>query len=192
MCAPHGRTTGIIVGIIVRGTRPGAQAHRERVTATPRIDMAERDRHPHPGLARRRARRRRAETGNDVPRGKVKFYDADKGFGFVTDDDGGSVYVHASVLPAGTETLRPGTRVEFDVAEGRRGPQALSIHLVDPAPSVLRARRKPPEDMAVLVEDLIRLLDSASNGLRRGRYPDRSHAEKIATVLRAVADDFEA
>lgn len=127
-----------------------------------------------------------------MPRGKVKFYDADKGFGFVTDDDGGSVYVHASVLPEGTETLRPGTRVEFDVAEGRRGPQALSIHLVDPTPSVLRARRKPPEDMAALVEDLIRLLDSASNGLRRGRYPDRSHAEKIATVLRAVADDFEA
>lgn len=127
-----------------------------------------------------------------MPHGKVKFYDADKGFGFLTDEDGASVYVHASVLPEGVATLRPGTKVEFDVAEGRRGPQALSIHLVDPAPSVLRARRKKPEDMAVLVEDLIRLLDSASNGLRRGRYPDRGHAEKVAAVLRAVADDFEA
>lgn len=127
-----------------------------------------------------------------MPRGKVKFYDADKGFGFLTDDEGGSVYVHASTLPDGVTTLRPGTRVDFDVADGRRGPQALSVQLVDPAPSVLRARRKQPEDMAVLVEDLIRLLDSASNGLRRGRYPDRGHAEKIATVLRAVADDFEA
>ncbi|GAB2540342.1 cold-shock protein [Brachybacterium huguangmaarense] len=127
-----------------------------------------------------------------MPRGKVKFYDADKGFGFITDEDGGSVYVHASTLPDGLVTLRPGTKVDFDVAEGRRGPQALSVQLVDPAPSILRARRKDPEDMAVLVEDLIRLLDSASNGLRRGRYPDRGHAEKIATVLRAVADDFEA
>lgn len=133
-----------------------------------------------------------AETGIDVPRGKVKFYDADKGFGFLTDEEGSSVYVHASTLPDGVTTLRPGTKVDFDVADGRRGPQALSLQLVDPAPSVLRARRKNPEDMAVLVEDLIRLLDSASNGLRRGRYPDRGHAEKIATVLRAVADDFEA
>ena len=138
------------------------------------------------------ARRWRAETGIDVPRGKVKFFDADKGFGFITDEDGGSVHVHASVLPEGMTSLRPGTRVEFDVADGRRGPSALSVRLVDPAPSVLRARRKKPEDMAVLVEDLIRLLDSASNGLRRGRYPDRGHSEKIATVLRAVADDFEA
>lgn len=127
-----------------------------------------------------------------MPRGKVKFYDADKGFGFITDEDGASVYVHASTLPEGMASLRPGTRVEFDMADGRRGPQALSVRLVDPAPSVVRARRKPPEDMAALVEDLIRLLDSASNGLRRGRYPDRGHAAKIATVLRAVADDFEA
>ncbi|MGP9695286.1 cold-shock protein [Brachybacterium sp. AOP25-B2-12] len=127
-----------------------------------------------------------------MPRGKVKFYDADKGFGFLTDEDGASVYVHASALPDDIPALRPGARVEFDVADGRRGPQALSVRLLEPAPSVLRARRKPPEDMAVLVEDLIRLLDSASDGLRRGRYPDRSHADKVATVLRAVADDFEA
>lgn len=127
-----------------------------------------------------------------MPHGKVKFYDADKGFGFLTDEDGASVYVNASVLPDDVTTLRPGTKVEFDVADGRRGPQALSVHLVDPAPSVLRARRKNPEDMAVLVEDLIRLLDSASNGLRRGRYPEHGHAQKIAAVLRAVADDFEA
>lgn len=127
-----------------------------------------------------------------MPRGKVKFYDADKGFGFLTDEDGSSVYVHASALPDDVPALRPGAKVEFDVADGRRGPQALSIRLLGAAPSVLRARRKPPEDMAVLVEDLIRLLDSASDGLRRGRYPDRSHADKVATVLRAVADDFEA
>lgn len=127
-----------------------------------------------------------------MPRGKVKFYDAEKGFGFLTDEDGSSVYVHASVLPDQMTTLRPGTRVEFDVADGRRGPSALSVRLLEPAPSVVRARRKKPEDMAPLVEDLIRLLDSASDGLRRGRYPDRGHAEKIATVLRAVADDFEA
>ncbi|WP_106507583.1 cold-shock protein [Brachybacterium timonense] len=128
-----------------------------------------------------------------MPRGKVKFYDADKGFGFVLDDeDGQSVYVHASNLPGGVTTLRPGTKVDFDMVDGRRGPQVLTLQLVDPAPSVMRARRPKPQDMAGMVEDLIRLLDDASNGLRQGRYPDRGHSQKIATVMRAVADNFEA
>ncbi|WP_058234596.1 cold-shock protein [Devriesea agamarum] len=127
-----------------------------------------------------------------MPRGKVKFYDAEKGFGFINDEDGGSVYLPSSALPAGQSTLRPGTRVEYDVAQGRRGAQALSVRLLEAAPSIVRAKRKSAEEMAVLVEDLIKLLDGASNGLRRGRYPERRNAAKIATVLRAVADDFEA
>ncbi|MBV7412500.1 cold-shock protein [Dermabacteraceae bacterium TAE3-ERU27] len=127
-----------------------------------------------------------------MPRGKVKFYDSEKGFGFITDEEGGSVYLHASVLPAGQTNLRPGAKVEFDVVDGRRGAQALSVRLLEPAPSIMRAKRKKPEDMAVIVEDLIKLLDGASNSLRRGRYPERRNAEKIASVLRAVADDFEA
>lgn len=128
-----------------------------------------------------------------MPRGKVKFYDAEKGFGFILDEeDGQSVYVHASNLPDGVATLRPGARVEFDMVDGRRGPQVLSLQLMEPAPSVSRGRRPKPDDMAVMVEDLIRLLDDASNGLRKGRYPDRGHAQKISTVLRAVADSFEA
>ena len=48
-----------------------------------------------------------------MPRGKVKFYDAEKGFGFILDDeDGQSVYVHASNLPEGVSALRPGARVD--------------------------------------------------------------------------------
>jgi CspA family cold shock protein len=57
-----------------------------------------------------------------VPTGKVKFFDADKGFGFVASDDGGEVFVHANALPTGTSELKPGTRVEFGVADGRKGP----------------------------------------------------------------------
>jgi CspA family cold shock protein len=128
----------------------------------------------------------------DVPTGKVKWFDAERGFGFAANDDGGEVFVHASALPAGTTTLKPGARIEFGVAEGKRGLQALQVRVLDPIPSVARATRKPPEDMTVIVEDLIKLLDGLSNGLRRGRYPDRSTAGKVATVLRAVADDLEA
>lgn len=126
-----------------------------------------------------------------MPTGKVKWFDAEKGFGFLATEDGEEVFVHASSLPAGTETLTPGSRVEFGVAEGRRGAQALSLRVLEAPPSVAKAARKPAEDMTVIVEDLIKVLDGVSNGLRRGRYPERQAGQKIATVLRAVADDLD-
>ncbi|MGF1646433.1 MAG: cold-shock protein [Kineosporiaceae bacterium] len=127
-----------------------------------------------------------------MPTGKVKFFDAERGFGFIATDEGEEVFVHASALPAGTLTLKPGARVDFSVAAGRRGQQALGVQVLAPAPSVSRATRTPPEQMTVIVEDLIKLLDGVGNGLRRGRYPDKGQATKVAAVLRAVADDLEA
>lgn len=127
-----------------------------------------------------------------MPTGKVRFYDREKGFGFLTRDDGGDVYVHSSALPSDVTTLRPGQRVEFGVAEGRRGQQALSLRVLDPAPSVSRAQRKTPDEMAVIVEDLIKLLDGIAGSYRRGRHPDNRTAQRVATVLRGVADDIEA
>ncbi|HEX7187545.1 MAG TPA: cold-shock protein [Actinomycetes bacterium] len=127
-----------------------------------------------------------------MPTGKVKWYDAEKGFGFLSRDDGGDVFVHSSALPAGVPALKPGSRVEFGIVDGKRGEQALTVTVLDPLPSVSGSTRKPVDDMAVIVEDLIKLLDGIGNGLRRGRYPDKSVARKTAAVLRAVADDMEA
>ena len=127
-----------------------------------------------------------------MPTGKVKWFDAEKGFGFLANDAGGEVFVHASALPAGATSLKQGARVEFGVAEGKRGLQALSVRLLDPMPSVSKATRKPAEDMVVIVEDVIKLLDGVSNSLRRGRYPEKGLAHKVAAVLKAVADDLEA
>ncbi len=129
-----------------------------------------------------------------VPTGKVKWYDADKGFGFLTRDDGGEVFVHSSALPSGVTSLKSGQRVEFGVVEGRRGQQALSVRLLETPPSVekavAKARRKKPDEMVPIVEDLIKLLDGISNTYRRGKHPAPAEAKKIAAVLRAVADDL--
>jgi CspA family cold shock protein len=125
-----------------------------------------------------------------VPTGKVKWFDTEKGFGFLSRDDGGEVFVHQSALPSGMESLKPGSRVEFGVAEGRRGEQALSVRVLD-VPAGVATARKPPEDMAIIVEDLIKLLDKLGNGLRRGKAPAPAEAEKIAMLLRAVADDLD-
>lgn len=127
-----------------------------------------------------------------MPTGRVKFYDHNKGFGFITTDDGDDIHLPASALPAGVGQLRPGTRVEFGIADSRRGPQALSVEPIDKLPSVVRATRPKAQDMAGIVDDLIRMLDSASNGLRSGRYPASKQAEQMATIMRKVADAFDA
>jgi len=130
-----------------------------------------------------------------VPTGKVKFFSAEKGFGFLSYDEsatGEDVFVHRDALPAGVTELKPGQRVEFGIVSGRKGNQAMQVRLLDPVPSVARAARKPAEEMAPLVEDLIKLLDSVSNSLRRGRYPDRAEARKVAGLLRAFADNLDA
>ncbi|GAB3485700.1 cold-shock protein [Nocardiopsis coralliicola] len=127
-----------------------------------------------------------------MPTGKVKWYDGDKGFGFITRDDGGEIFVHSTALPEGTAALRAGQRVDFGVAEGRKGAQALQITLLDAPRSVAKALRKKPDEMVVIVEDLIKLLDGVSGTYRRGKHPDQREAAKIAQVLRVVADDLEA
>lgn len=127
-----------------------------------------------------------------MPTGKVKWFNPEKGFGFLSRDEGDDVFVHRDALPAGVTELKPGQRVEFGVAQGRRGEQALSVRVLDPLPSLVKAQRKAPDELAVIVEDLIKLLDSVSDALHRGRHPDRAAARKVATVLRAVADDLEA
>lgn len=127
-----------------------------------------------------------------VPTGRVKWYDADKGFGFLAQDGGEDVYVRRSALPAGVTELMAGQRVEFGMAEGRRGPQALSVRLIEALPSVVEATRRPAEELHGLIEDMIKLLDDrVQPELRRGRYPDRKTSKLTAEVVRAVARDLD-
>ncbi|MGQ0577151.1 MAG: cold-shock protein [Pseudonocardia sp.] len=127
-----------------------------------------------------------------MPTGRVKWYDADKGFGFLAQDGGADVYVRKDVLPKGVAGLKPGQRVEFGIAEGRRGPQALSVRILDAPPSVVEATRRPAEDLHSLIEDMIRLLETkVQPDLRRGRYPERKTAKLAAEVVRTVARDLD-
>ncbi|MBP2349910.1 CspA family cold shock protein [Kribbella aluminosa] len=121
----------------------------------------------------------------------MKWYDSEKGFGFLSKEEGGDVYVRAEALPSGVTNLKPGQKVEFGVVEGRKGEQALQVRLIDPPPSVAKAMRPKPEDMQVVIEDLIKLLDRIGEGYRHGRQPDNKSARQVATVLRGVADKLD-
>lgn len=125
-----------------------------------------------------------------MPSGKVKFYDDEKGFGFISSDEGDEVFLHASALPEGVR-VRPGTRLEFGIADGKRGPQALSVRVLETPTPLSKMNRKDADDMAIIVEDLVKLLDSIGNGLRRGKYPEGAQGAKVAALLRRVADDLD-
>ena len=63
--------------------------------------------------------------------GIVKFFNADKGFGFIAREEGDDVFVHYSnIQGSGYKTLNEGQRVEFDVAPGRKGEEAQNVRVV--------------------------------------------------------------
>lgn len=126
-----------------------------------------------------------------MPTGRVRFFDAEKGFGFITRDGGGDVYVRSTALADGVAALHSGQRVDFGVIDGRRGEQALNVRVLENPPSLSKATRKKPGELAVIVEDLIQMLDGLGNGYRANRHPDPKMATKAAAVLRRVADELE-
>ncbi|KXB91368.1 major cold shock protein CspA [Veillonellaceae bacterium DNF00751] len=66
--------------------------------------------------------------GGFVMHGKVKWFSAEKGYGFIEKDGGGDVFVHFSAIQEdGFKSLAEGQEVEFDVQEGARGPQAANV-----------------------------------------------------------------
>ncbi len=126
-----------------------------------------------------------------VPIGKVKWYDVEKGFGFVSNPGDEDVFVGKQVLPEGVDELVAGQRIEFDFAAGRRGPQALRVRILD-TPRRRPVNRRRPEELNSLLSDMLTLLETqVQPSLAAGRYPDRRNGRQVAEILRAVAKELD-
>ncbi|MEJ4104060.1 cold-shock protein [Corynebacterium bovis] len=126
-----------------------------------------------------------------MPTGKVKWYDADRGFGFVSNPGDEDVYVGSQVLPDGVTELVPGQRLEYDVATGRRGPQALRVTVLDDGPR--RAQHKyRPDQLHSMVQDTITILENQIQpGFQKGRRPNRGEGHRVAEILRTIARELD-
>ncbi|HIW95397.1 MAG TPA: cold shock domain-containing protein [Candidatus Corynebacterium gallistercoris] len=126
-----------------------------------------------------------------MPTGKVKWYDADRGYGFVSNPGNDDVYVGSQVLPEGVTELVKGQRLEYEFFAGRRGPQALTVTVLDEGPR--RAQHKFNADqLQQMVQDTITLLDSrVLPGLQHGRRPEAKEARQIAEILRTIARELD-
>jgi CspA family cold shock protein len=127
-----------------------------------------------------------------MPSGRVKWFSLEKGFGFISNDEGEDVYLAASSLPEGVATVKPGTKIEFSVIDSRKGPQAMSVRIIDAPVSLAENSRVNSDDLAAMIEDTIKILDKVGNGLRHGRHPSGPDAERLGRVLRGIASQLEA
>ncbi len=67
-----------------------------------------------------------------MPRGTVKFFNSEKGFGFITREDGNDIFVHFSNIQGeGYRTLTEGQKVEFEIGPGRKGDEARNVRVID-------------------------------------------------------------
>jgi CspA family cold shock protein len=122
----------------------------------------------------------------------VKWYDAQKGYGFVTSDEGGDVFLPKNALPEGVTDLKSGQRIEFGIVDSRKGAQAMGVTLLEAPPSVTELRRRPAEELHGLIEDMIKVLEAkVMPDLRRGRFPDKKTSQMVAQVVHAVAKELE-
>ena len=99
----------------------------------PRALLPPRERQRSGATVSRWVPRKEAPTeGNDpLATGTVKFFNAEKGFGFISREQGDDVFVHYSnIQGSGYKTLEEGQRVEFDVAPGRKGEEAQNVRVI--------------------------------------------------------------
>jgi superfamily II DNA/RNA helicase len=127
--------SGVVVSLVEKEHEPAVRAIRRELGLNGASEAPRRDRDrtaPKPSAPRGRGERPRSNaTDSGIGAGTVKFFRADKGFGFITREQGEDVFVHfSSIQSNGYRTLQEGQRVEFDLGPGRKGIEARNVRVV--------------------------------------------------------------
>jgi superfamily II DNA/RNA helicase len=122
--------TGVVVSFVDAGDRRTAKSFQRELGIRPGLATANSaSLAPGTGIATdRRPNRTQPTKGSAMPTGTVKFFNAEKGFGFISRPDGEDVFVHFSNIAGdGYRSLDDGQEVEFEIGPGRKGPEALNV-----------------------------------------------------------------
>lgn len=92
-----------------------------------------------------------------MPQGKVKWFSAEKAFGFIEQDPDNDIFVHVTGLAHGVTTLEKDQLVEYETEQGRKGPQATNVRPVAAAPATEEAA--PDAEDAEVVEEAVEVED---------------------------------
>jgi CspA family cold shock protein len=99
-----------------------------------------------------------------------------------------------SNLPEGVTDIKPGTRIEYSIVDSKRGAQVMTMRVIEVPESLEKKQRANSrmknEDLVILVEGLISALDNIRPGIEHGRLPEGSSADKLARLLRTLADQL--
>lgn len=126
-----------------------------------------------------------------MPTGRVRWFDAARVMASSPVRKARTCSCRLRPYPLASPRCARGPRWSIPWWICRRGPQAMDVRLIASAPSLVKATRPKADDIAAICEDLIKMLDAAGNTLRRHRYPSAADSKKLATLLRAVADQFD-
>jgi CspA family cold shock protein len=94
-----------------------------------------------------------------VPQGKVKWFSAEKAFGFIEQDPDNDIFVHVTGLAHGVTTLEKDQLVEYETEQGRKGPQATNVRPVAAAPAAEEAAPEAEEAEAEDVEVDVEIIE---------------------------------
>lgn len=126
--------------------------------------------------------------------GTVKWFNAEKGYGFIAVDDGPDVFVHYSAIEAGSPALEEGQRVEFEISQGQKGLQAQSLALVD-STATASSHEQQSRSAARDAHCALACIGEARGKLSVQPRPEygstAAHARRLARVLNALADHYE-
>jgi CspA family cold shock protein len=126
-----------------------------------------------------------------VPQGKVKWFSSEKAFGFIEQDDDNDIFVHVTGLADGVTAIDKDMLVEYEVEQGRKGPQAVGVKPVAAAAPVVEVVEEVIVDDAGDVEVIENAADEEGNVVMVDAIADAEGNVEVVEIIADAEGDVE-